>query len=63
MATTNERSPEHWDSRFRCEFHGDHGHRTEDCVTFKLEVAELLKQGHLQEFLTNKGKDTLAQRD
>ncbi|KAK3193135.1 hypothetical protein Dsin_024445 [Dipteronia sinensis] len=46
--------PEHRDARFRYEFHGDHGHRTEDCATLKLEVAELLKRGHLLEYLTNK---------
>ena len=48
--------PEHRDAKLRCEFHGDHGHRTEDCIALKFEVTELLKQGHLQEFLTKKGK-------
>ncbi|KAK1563896.1 hypothetical protein Q3G72_034840 [Acer saccharum] len=55
--------PEHRDPKLRCEFHGDHGHRTEDCIALKFEVAELLKQGHLQEFLTDKGKQTYARRD
>ena len=30
---------------------------------FKFEVAELLKQGHLREFLTDKGKQTYVRRD
>ncbi|KAK0591839.1 hypothetical protein LWI29_009079 [Acer saccharum] len=55
--------PEHRDSKIRCEFHGDHGHRTEDCIALKFEVAELLKRGHLREFLTDKGKQTYARRD
>ncbi|KAK0575202.1 hypothetical protein LWI29_035397 [Acer saccharum] len=55
--------PEHRDPKLRCEFHGDHGHRTEDCIALKFEVAELLKQGHLREFLTDKGKQTYARRD
>ena len=55
--------PEHRDARLRCEFHGDHGHRTEDCVALKYEVAELLKRGHLLEFLTEKGKQTVARRE
>ena len=55
--------PEHRDVRFRYEFHGNHVHQTEDCIALKLEVAGLLKQGHLHEFLTNKGRDTLARHD
>ncbi|KAK4858479.1 hypothetical protein QYF36_017042 [Acer negundo] len=55
--------PEYRDARLRCEFHEDHGHRTEDCVALMLEVAELLKRGHLQESLTDKGKQTAARHD
>ncbi|KAK3223881.1 hypothetical protein Dsin_010906 [Dipteronia sinensis] len=52
--------PEHRDAKFQCEFHGDHDHQTEDYITFKLEVFELLKRGHLMAFFTDKGKETLA---
>ena len=37
-----------------CDFHGEHGHRTEDCIALKLEVVELLKRGHLKDLLTDK---------
>ncbi|GMN36611.1 hypothetical protein TIFTF001_042473 [Ficus carica] len=41
-----------------CEFHKDHGHQTIDCRVLRAEVAELLKKGHLREFLTKKGRET-----
>ncbi|KAK0581383.1 hypothetical protein LWI29_013125 [Acer saccharum] len=34
---------EHRDPKLQCEFHGDHGHRTEDCIALKYEVTKLLK--------------------
>ncbi|KAF2605891.1 hypothetical protein F2Q68_00043873 [Brassica cretica] len=37
---------------FWCDFHRDHGHKTEDCVALKIEVNELLRKGHLREFLS-----------
>ncbi|GMN36983.1 hypothetical protein TIFTF001_042553 [Ficus carica] len=41
-----------------CEFHKDHGHQTIDCRALRAVVAELLKNGHLWEFLTEKGRET-----
>ncbi|GMN25023.1 hypothetical protein TIFTF001_043853 [Ficus carica] len=41
-----------------CEFHKDHGHQTINCRALLAEVAELLKKGHLREFLTEKGRET-----
>ncbi|KAF3580893.1 hypothetical protein DY000_02030947 [Brassica cretica] len=34
---------------FWCDFHRDHGHKTEDCVALKIEVNEFLKKGHLRD--------------
>lgn len=54
--TLDQRDASKW-----CEFQDDHGHQTEDCITLKFEVSELLKRGHLKDFLTDKGKGTMAQ--
>ena len=44
-----------------CEFYGDHGHSTPNCIALRFEVADFLKKGHLQDLLSDKGKNTLAQ--
>nr|XP_009614296.1 uncharacterized protein LOC104107257 [Nicotiana tomentosiformis] len=43
-----------------CEFHQDCGHKTEDCQALRLEVVNLLQQGHLKGLLSDKGRKTLA---
>ena len=45
---------------FWCDFHRDHDHKTEDCITLKIEVNELLRKGHLREFLSDKAKSHLS---
>ncbi|KAF3591522.1 hypothetical protein DY000_02021126 [Brassica cretica] len=45
---------------FWCDFHREHGHKMEDCVALKVEVNELLKKGHLREFLSEKAKSHLS---
>ncbi|XP_021865242.2 uncharacterized protein [Spinacia oleracea] len=42
-----------------CDFHRDNGHKNEECISLKKEVAFLLKRGHLKELLSDKGKETL----
>ncbi|XP_070035023.1 uncharacterized protein LOC142175928 [Nicotiana tabacum] len=48
--------PSQRDTNLWCEFHGTHGHGTRDCRHLHEEVAALLKNGHLREFLSDKAK-------
>ncbi|KAH6780217.1 hypothetical protein C2S52_011454 [Perilla frutescens var. hirtella] len=58
------RSPDHERDRTKyCEFHKDHGHRTDDCIALRREVIDLLKRGHLKDLLTDKGKQTFSKND
>ncbi|KAF3557224.1 hypothetical protein F2Q69_00013519 [Brassica cretica] len=43
IAPNSFRNPELW-----YDFHHDHGHKTEDCIALKIEVNELLQEGHLR---------------
>ncbi|CAA7032152.1 unnamed protein product [Microthlaspi erraticum] len=45
-----------------CDFHSDHGHRTEDCITLRMEVNELLKKGHLREYLSDRARSRIDDR-
>uniref|UniRef100_A0A0D3D4P5 Retrotransposon gag domain-containing protein n=1 Tax=Brassica oleracea var. oleracea TaxID=109376 RepID=A0A0D3D4P5_BRAOL len=49
-----------WNPGLCCDFHRNHGHKTEDCVAQKIEVNELLQKGHLREFLSEKAKAHLS---
>ncbi|XP_059277623.1 uncharacterized protein LOC132031707 [Lycium ferocissimum] len=45
------------------EYHGTHGHRTEECRQLREEVARLLNNGHLQEFLSERAKSHYKERE
>ena len=49
-----------WNPGFWCDLYQDHGHKTEECVALKIEVNELLRKGHLREFLSDKAKSHLS---
>ncbi|XP_019226712.1 PREDICTED: uncharacterized protein LOC109208126 [Nicotiana attenuata] len=49
--------PSQRDPNFYCEYHGKNGHRTRDCRHLREEVATLLKNGHLREFLSDRAKN------
>ncbi|XP_070046246.1 uncharacterized protein [Nicotiana tomentosiformis] len=48
---SSQRDPNLW-----CEYHGMNVHRTGDCQHIREEVATLLKNGHLREFLSDRAK-------
>ncbi|XP_070041372.1 uncharacterized protein [Nicotiana tomentosiformis] len=48
----SKRDPSLW-----CEYHGTHGHRTWDFRHLHKEVATLLKNGNLKEFLSDRAKN------
>ena len=37
-----------------CEFHKDHGHRTDDCIQLRKEIEYLIRQGHLRCYIAPK---------
>ncbi|XP_070045703.1 uncharacterized protein [Nicotiana tomentosiformis] len=45
------------DPNLCCEYHGINGHQTGDCRHLRKEVATLLKNGHLREFLSDRAKN------
>ena len=46
-----------------CEFHAENSYSTPNCIALHLEVANLLKKGHLQNLLFDKGKSTFSLRE
>ena len=40
-----------------CEFHRDHGHRTDDCIQLRNEIEYLIRHEHLRRFMASEGRD------
>ena len=45
------------DSTKYCEFHRDHGHRTDDCIQLRKEIEYLIRSGHLRRFVALESRD------
>ncbi|XP_060182256.1 uncharacterized protein LOC132611917 [Lycium barbarum] len=45
------------------DYHATHGHRTEDCRQLRDEIARLLKNGYLHEFLSDRAKGHYKNRE
>ena len=44
------------DTRY-CEFHRDHGHRTDDCIQLRKEIKYLIRRGYLRRYIAPEGQD------
>ncbi|XP_017405448.1 uncharacterized protein LOC108318961 [Vigna angularis] len=44
-------SPRDADERRSCRYHQNHGHNTEECITLKNEIENLIRAGHLQRYI------------
>ena len=40
-----------------CEFHRDHGHRTDDCIQLRKEIEYLIRRGYLRHYIASEGQD------
>ena len=40
-----------------CEFHRDHGHRTDDCIQLRKEIEYLIRREHLRRFVASEGRE------
>nr|XP_016510931.1 PREDICTED: uncharacterized protein LOC107828177 [Nicotiana tabacum] len=42
------------------EFHQEQGHKIEDCIALRQEVVNMLRQGHLKELLSDRGRTNFS---
>ena len=50
-------NPARRDDTKYCEFHKDHGHRTDDCIQLKKEIDYLIRRGHLSRYVASEGQE------
>ena len=48
-------NPAKRDNTKYCEFHKDHGHRTDDCIQLRKEIEYLIRRGHLNRCVASEG--------
>ena len=51
-----KKDPAKKDSTKYCEFHRDHGHRTDDCIKLRKEIEYLIRRGQLRRFVASEGR-------
>ena len=57
MVIPDEVGPTKRDNTRYCEFHRDHGHRTEDCIQMRKEIEYLIRRGYLRRYIASEGQD------
>ena len=50
-------NPTKRDNTRYCEFHRDHGHRTDDCIRLRKEIEYLIGRGYLRRYIASEGQD------
>ena len=50
-------NPTKRDNTRYCEFHRDHGHRTDDCIQLRKEIEYLIRRGYLRRYIASEGQD------
>ena len=50
-------NPAKRDNTKYCEFHKDHGHRTDDYIKLRKKIAYLIQCGHLRRYVASKGQE------
>ena len=50
-------NPTKRDNTKNCEFHRDHGHRTDDCIQLRKEIEYLIRRGYLRRYIASEGQD------
>ncbi|XP_059441743.1 uncharacterized protein LOC132174049 [Corylus avellana] len=56
--------PQNWTTHKLCEYHNDHRHYTEDCISLRFEIEKFLRNGKLLKFVAEeKGREKNPQNE